>query len=557
MKWAGIGLIGLTLLFGARPLFRWFKSTRATQLATQANTLAASGKFNAAADKFRAALHLDPLNFTALEGAAQLASRIGRPEAVGLWEQVLKDRRTSVADRQGYVEQLLRVGRPRLAASTVDRLIKEDPSAKTFELASLYWRSLGESAKAIQFARLAVKSSPNDDVARYQLAVLLAVSTDPADRTEARTILWNLSQTSGSHRQAAIEALASSPELSDTERRQILELLGSISPETIKDSLLAADQRLQLQTENPQQIYDQIIARWIRGNASELVKLAQWLNVHQQAERVLTLFSLDDALKNTQLLLVRLDALAALQRWNEIDTVLARGDLTLDPSVLECFRARAAQEQNATLDAETHWNHAIVLASGDPAKLKVVAEFAEQSRASAAALKAYDQLARFPEHAAVAYRGTERLSGHAEDLSVQRAAAEKIKSVSDDPNAVAQLAYLNLLAGNDVDKNTEIARQLVTRYPDRLAFRVTAALGCLRQHDPGLALSQFKGPSGAPPIDWRKTPPSWRAVYVAVLRANEQNSAAQEIVSGIPVNQLLPEERALLEGKQEGLGSTP
>jgi len=338
--------------------------------------------------------------------------------------------------------------------------------------------------------------------------------------------------------------------LSDEERQRVMQLLASLSPQTLRDALLAADIRLQVPSAQGQQIYEEVITRWNGSEVSDLVDLSRWLNLHQQPERVLSLVPLDTALKNNQLLLARLDALAAMQRWNDIDAVLSRPDLTLDPSVVESFRARTAQEQNSALDAETHWNHAISLALSDPFKLRFVANFAEQSRAPAVALKAYDQLARFPEHAAFAYGGTERLSGRGGDLAVRRAAAEKMTKVArDDPNATGQLAYLNLLADKDVDSNSAKAKTLVRQYPDRLSLRVAAALGLLRQHDPGQALEQFKGPPGAPPIDWSKTPPAWRAVYAATLLANEQTAAAQEIIKTIPLYQLSTEERALIEVK--------
>ena len=547
LKWIAAISAVLVVFGGARPAFHWFKSSRATQLAVSANTLVVSGNLKDAADKFRAALQLDPVNYDALRGAAQLASRVRRPEALGLWEQVVKSPRATVADRQGYVEEALRAGRPRLVAGIIDRLLKEDPGAKTLGLASQFARSAGESAKAIQFARLAVKNSPNDDAARLQLATLLAASGDKTQRTEAQMILWSLSRTSGTYRQAAIEGLASAPGLSEAERLQVLQLLQNLTPENLKDALLAADVRLQLPMADAHQIYDETIARWNHGSVSELVDLARWLNLHQQFERVLSLFPLEKALNNNQLLLARLDALAALKRWNEIDALLSRGDLTLDPSVLECFRAKSAQEQNAGLDAQLHWNRAMSLAGTDPTKLRTVAEFAELSRAAAVALKAYEQLAKSPDHAALAYRGIERLSGEAGDTIVQRAAAEKIKALTgNEPNAVAQLAYINLLAGNDIEASAATARQLVQKYPDRVSFRVIAALGCLRQHNSELALQQFKAPAGAPPIDWNKTPAPWRAVYAAVLTANDQADAAREIIKAIPMNQLSADEQALI-----------
>jgi hypothetical protein len=248
------------------------------------------------------------------------------------------------------------------------------------------------------------------------------------------------------------------------------------------------------------------------------------------------------------LLLSRLDALALEQRWSDIDNLLGNPNLTLDPSVLECFRARTAQEKGAALDAEMHWNHALSFSANDAAKLRFVANFAEQSHANGIAIKAFDQLAKFPEETAFAFRGTQRLSAQAGQATAQRAAAEKIATLApDDPNAAAQFAYLSFLVNTDVEANLKIAKDLADKYPDRLSYRVTAALGYLRQNDVGMALAQFKGPANAPPIDWQKTPAAWRAVYAASLMAGDQSEAALNIIRTIPLDKLNKEERALIQ----------
>ncbi|MFL6513467.1 MAG: hypothetical protein ACJ8M1_00415 [Chthoniobacterales bacterium] len=542
----GIAAVVLALI-AAKPVFHWFKSQRAAQLAGKAEVLAAAGKLNDAADNYRAALQLDPVSYPALQGAARLATRVARPEALDLWEQVVKTRRATPEDRQEYAQQLIQVGRPKAAAATIEALVKGAPTPKTFQIAARYCRAVGETTKAIQFARLAIKGSPNDPLARFELAQMLALSTDGGERTEARNILWELTRSDTPYRQPAIEALAAAPELADSERQKLLDLLSSARPNDIRSDLVAADLRLQLPGVDPERTYDDLVARWSKGSVTQVVSLARWLNLHQQSERVLALFPVEEALKNNQLLLVRLDALASLQRWNDIHNLLSGPNLTLDPSVLECFKARTAQEQNSSLDADMHWNHALSLASGDPLKLRFVADFAQKSRAFTIALKAYEQLTKFPEHAAFAYRAIEHLSADPNDSSIQRAAAEKVVAMAgSDPNAAAQLAYVNLLANKDVQANTATAIRLSHEHPDRLSFRVAAALGCLRQHDPGLALDQFKAPAGAPPIAWDKTPPGWRAVYAAVLLANEQREAADQLIKNIPPNQLSVEERALI-----------
>lgn len=534
-------------IVGAKFAYHGLKTWRANQFAAQAETFTRAEKWNDAADKYRAALQLDPLNYNALRGAARLATRLGRPEAGDLWDAVLKKPECATQDRQEYVEMLVRADRLKAAEPILTRLLNDNPDAKTLSAASIYARKTGEPAKAIEFARLAVKRAPDHERIRFQLAELLAASSAPNEQKEAKEILWELAASGHETRQAAILALAKAPQLSQDDRARVLQMLDALERSTIAEALLAADLRMQVQPERANQIYDEMIARGKNAPPDELVDLARWLNAHQQAERVLSLCSLEEALKDNRLLLARFDALAILSRWNDIDTLLTRADLTLDPSVLESFRARTAQERGAALDAEVHWNHALSLASADAGKLRFVANFAQQSHATGVALKAYDELAQYPEQAEFALQQTRLLSANAGDLDLQRLAAQKISAhKSDDPNAAAQLAYLNLLAGADVDLSTATAKSLVQKYPDRLSYRVAAALGCLRKNNPADALAQFKV-ENAPPIEWQKTPPSWRAVYAAVLRANNQDKAANEITATIPKESLTTEERALIQ----------
>jgi hypothetical protein len=328
-----------------------------------------------------------------------------------------------------------------------------------------------------------------------------------------------------------------------------LQELTALTPKNIKDDLLAADLRFQLRPDDAARIYKEAIERWGNGQTQEVIDLARWLNAHQQPELVLSNLPIERALEDNQLLLARFDAMASLQRWNDIDDVLNRSDITLDPSVIESFRARTAQERNSALDAEVHWNHAMSLAGSDPYKLQFVANFAEQSRATAAALKAYDQLARFPDHADFAYRGLQRVTQKSGETAAQRAAMSKISSRNpDDPNAADQLAYLSLLLGEDIDKNFAVAKKLTEQYPNRLSYRVTTALGYLRQHDPTSAMAQFKAPA---PIDWKRTLPAWRAVYAAALLASDRDEEARDIIATIPRDRLNPQEQQLIEATAE------
>ena len=544
--WSLLLLAVLLIIFGGRTAYHWLKAKRADQLATDGDALFQAGKWNDAAAKYRVALQLDPLGYHGLVGAARLASRAERPEAVNLWEQVIKLPQSTVADRQECADLLLKTNQLSLAEKIISGLLKGDPDIRSLQLGARYSRKIGENSKALEFARLAVKRAPNGDgAARFQLAEFLAQSTETADQAEARQILWELAGKEDIYKKPAIEALARAPQLSADERNKLLQALAALAPNNITDDLLAADLRIQLHPDDASRIFQETIDRWRGAQTEDLLQLARWLNVHQQPELVLSLFSIERALEDNQLLLTRLDALASLQRWIDIDDVLNRPDLTLDPSVIESFRARTALERNAVLDAEVHWNHAISLAGTDPFKLRFVANFAEQSHATAAALKGYEQLARFPEHADLAYRGTQRVSERIGEATTQRSAMAKIAALApDDLNAADQLAYLNLLLGDAIDKDFAVAKALAEKYPNRLSYRVTAALGYLRQHNAGPALAQFNAPV---PIDWKKTQPAWRAVYAATLLANDRKDEARDMIATIPRDRLSAQERALIE----------
>jgi hypothetical protein len=539
----------LAVIVAGTITYRWFKGQRAERFAAAGDALVAADKWNDAAVQYRVALQLDPSNYHGLSGAARLASKAERPEALELWQKVLALPQCTIRDREDYAELLIKTNRLNLAEKVIDPLLKDNPDTKTLQLAARYSRKIGDNVKASEYLRVASKRAPDDDAPRFQLAEVLAQSTDAADQAEARKILWELAARPNVYKKAAVEALAAAPELTTDERKRLLQELTALNPKTTKDDLLAADMRIHLQPDEAAQIYREEVEHWRNGQSQELLDLARWLNAHQLPELVLSTFPIERTLEDNQLLLARLDALASLQRWNDIDDVLSRTDVTLDPSVIESFRARTALERNANLDAEVHWNHAISLAGSDPYKLRFVANFAEQSRAVAAALKAYEQLARFPEHADFANRGTQRVSQRSGDTAAQRAAMSKISArAPEDPNATDQLAYLNLLLGEDVDQNFAVAKKLAEQYPNRLSYRVTTALGYLRQHDPASALSQFKGPVS---IDWKRTLPAWRAVYAAALLASDRNDEARDIIATIPRDRLNPQERELIESPHE------
>jgi tetratricopeptide (TPR) repeat protein len=281
------------------------------------------------------------------------------------------------------------------------------------------------------------------------------------------------------------------------------------------------------------------------ADVTGLTEIARWLNSHSDSEQVLALVTPEKTAESESLLLARLDALANLKRWDEIDALLKQSDAAIPSSVIESLRARSTSARGSQSEADVHWERAIALANKDPLRLRFIANFAERTGATEPALRAYESLSRFPDQAQFALRGRERLLAKTGDMAAAKASAERLVAISnDDLNAQAELVHYNLLLFDDVDANAQKAQALVQKAPTRLSFRVTAALGCLRKGDAAAALAQFKGP----PIDWQRTPPGWRAVYAAVLLANNRIDEARAMIEKIPLDQLNDAERQLISG---------
>ena len=546
IRWIATLLILIVALAAIKPVYHWLKTRRADQLVAEGERLIQQGKINDGARKYSAALQLDPLDYKALSGGARLATKGGRAEALDLWEAVMRSPRVTDLDRRDYAAFLLMQGRITAGEKIVDELLKRNPDEPTLDLASRYAQKSGDNIKAVQFARIAAKREPTTDRSQFRLAELLSLSPDAPARAEARSILWKLAARSGDYKKASIESLANSTELNPEEQQRAVDRLTSL-PADVTDVLYASDLRLRLHPEQAEQIYDETTAKWGHGDATSIVAVVRWLNLHLQAQRALALVTLESALHDDRLMLARLDAFAILGKWAEVESLLSRPDVSFDPVVIECFKARSAQGRNASLDAQVLWDRAIGLAASDPLKLRFIAGFADKSSAPDAAEKALLQLARFPEHASYAYSSLQSIAIRTGDTRAQRMAAEKMVMLrGEDPNAQGQFIYLNLLTGNDVPGNLEKAKQLVAKYPDRLSFRIAAALGHLRKQEAAPALTQFVGPKGAPEIQWSRTEPAWQAVYAAVLQANDKLEEAKQLASGIQAAQLRPEERELI-----------
>jgi hypothetical protein len=116
-------------------------------------------------------------------------------------------------------------------------------------------------------------------------------------------------------------------------------------------------------------------------------------------------------------------------------------------------------------------------------------------------------------------------------------------SYPEEPVYQNNLAYFRFLANTSLEDSVATMRELVEDYPDVNQYRLTLALGLLKIGRNNEAKRLLESTS----IDWNDAGTRGKMIYAAVLAANNQRVVAEGLIANIEFEDLIPEERALLE----------
>ena len=275
-----------------------------------------------------------------------------------------------------------------------------------------------------------------------------------------------------------------------------------------------------------------------------LVALAGWLNKIGRPAKTLEVLPLPRAAQRENLFLHYLDALGALQRWNEIKDVLTSERFPIQPVLQHMYLAVAQTHLGSATAPGNEWQRALELADTTE-KLMTLAKYAEQNSAHDIADAAYAGAIKMAPANREAYSGRLRIAlaaGHT--AQAQTIVAEIARIWSDDAEAHNQDAYLRLLLGASGDAAEAAEREaevLIRKEPRNWLARATLGLARLRLGKTKDALAAIRQP--------RVTgvePPGPLAVRVAILAANGFEDGARNDARILGAKPLLPEERALI-----------
>jgi Flp pilus assembly protein TadD len=290
------------------------------------------------------------------------------------------------------------------------------------------------------------------------------------------------------------------------------------------------------------------LAQLYKGSAQfadeTLVALAAWLNKIGRPAKTLEVLPQARAAQRQDFFLLYLNALAALQRWNDIENLLTSERFPIEPVLQHMYLAVAQTRLGSAAAATNEWQRALQ-AANTIEKFLVLAGYAEQNSASDIADAAYSEAIKIAPKGRAAYAGRLRLALAAgRTAQAQTIAAEIVQLWPDDTAARNQDTYLRLLLGAS-DGAAEAAEReaevLVRKEPRNWSARATLGLACLRLGRNKDALAAIREP--------RVTgvePPGALAVRAAILAANGYEDGARNDARLLGAKPLLPEERALI-----------
>lgn len=541
-----LALIALIGFFFGRDSYRTVKSWRAQQLAHQAEQYANEQKWREALQSAQAAYQLASTDPKTLRILARLQSRMSPPDAFDLYMKLAELPSVRADDIRELARLAIALNKLHEAQKAVELLLANNPSSvENLLLASDLSLAKHDFSAAVVYATRARATDPNNRLAKFALARLLV--RDPKSHAEAAKILLNLGIPSADQIGLdALQMLAQMTDITEEEARLDADALARHPLSKLPQQLLALQVEMRLRPNDRSTILDEAIKKYTNTEDNRLV-VARWLN--QQKEYQRTIDTVPDSVffLTQNHFLVRLDAMAALGQWKEIDKILTNPKVPLEAPLRDLYRARCSRELGLKEESEARWNSAIAEAARDPNPntLWYLADYALRLNERAQAWKIFQRLTQNPVTARRAYENLVRMAEQeADSPRLLNVIQEAAKSYPADPAPRNDIAYLQLLLGRDKETATATAESLLQSQPNMMSFRVTLALARLKEKQPKQAMELFDAVTFPP----RELLPGWQAVYAATLAANNRTTDAKAIAAQIPLTRLKPEERELIRG---------
>ncbi|WP_309399081.1 hypothetical protein [Cerasicoccus maritimus] len=545
-RFAIIGGVLIALLVVATPfLWQVVKQKRAINLAEDAQAQVEEKNYGAAWEAAKAAYALDPENPEVARTLAGIVNQASPLDAPGLWEKTYA-LSGEEEDLLEWFDSVMRLQDEEQLNAIAQRLMHDFPHSPD----ALFRRAEHalinkQPERAIELARQAAAAPGASIKVQFAYVSLSQGSEDEAVRATGIAWLRQMAQRTDEIGLKAARELLNAPILTPEEQLAAAQNLAEHPLAEREDKLAEISIRRKVRQQAMEEILAEVKGNFNLEDPAELVEIGRWLNQHNRPNDFLTIVDLDAAVQRKDLLLVWLDSMALSGQWEQLEKIIERPRLPLEPFTVVLFRSRIQQELGNDRLSDLIWGQALIKANEDISMLTFAYEYALKLGWTERAQEVLEKLALLPASQRRAFEEMISLAQRSGDIdALQSALARMAEKYPNDTDVANDLAYINLLKGEHVEQSLQTASQLI-QDADRpyLANIITFSLGLYKAGKPDLALQQLY----TLPINWSEVRPRHRAIYAAILAANGHKQESQSIMEGVNADQLLPAERALLK----------
>jgi hypothetical protein len=578
--WGLLGtILGLLVLYGlirGRQDYRNFKSFLSHQEVTKAMQLATKGDDEGAIALLEKAGARTPNDAMVLRALADFNETRQDPMTLYALRKLVNNGDSTPEDRERLCRLAFDWGHAELADTETlrDWALSETTSLglRPLELSARWMASRGQGAEAEGRLRKALQMA-QDDTATPAIEVVLArllLNSPPAQMGSAGVIhecvilLTNaLERTSPPvpiHGEAAklLSLVALKPEWAEHVTEATIERTRKAllaQSQALESPVQAMDFRLQeralqmkYRPSQKSEIVEEAVKLGRTVSEKERMVVARWLLSNDFSLRALEVCdTIDQQLTDREWFTLRLDALHALKRYEEVKQLLSAPGQPLPQIIKAQFlltEEKSLQAPEATVEASRKAVREAAARSEYKDTLNAAAVLERMGEVTLA-MDLFEGLQNHSQAGLPARLGLVRC------LSVQLdRTPELIEALNSllvlwphSDEARSDLAYLRLLDKTHRQEDVAAVLNLAQRNQWYLAYRIPAALAFLRINESAKALKILDSTD----VPWVQARAGWRAVFAATLAANQRMADARKWGEQLSSKELRPGERRLLE----------
>lgn len=573
-KWLlGFGCAGVVGLLVAKPVSHQVKAWQARRLAAEAATLIDQEDWAGAGRKIHDAFRIWSNEPQVWRVEARLLSRAGQnAEALRWWQRVAEAQPLSLDDHREYAAVALAARDVIVADQQLKEILNQNhnPTGRDLVLAGTLAGLRGYSATALEYADRVLRdpgagprdrlgaavlvfsnSSPNSTAYRRAYAEAVTLARNESENTSLQALAILARQTPPSTGASNAEGLRLDRNREDRttvsgapdatmELEEVAQRLEQHPRHSPFHRMLAMEVRARLHPDLAEQLVDEAVQKFGNGDDETLIMLTGWLFTRGKFETILHVLPLDRVIRNRQLFIQRIDALASLKRYSELQDMLLSEQSVIDPSMQHMFLAVVKAKLGETVASDNEWERALDEAD-DLSKLTTLADYAEKNGAIATADAACARAISKQPDLRWAYTSRLRLAQTLGNTAgAHKVAKEIVRLWPDDMAAKVREIYLRLL----LDPSAEAAKQAEQELTEISARNpwdgpTLNALSLARLRQGRMAAALDAAPQPGPGV-------AASAPLAVAWAANGWKDKAREELRKLSTVKLLPEERALI-----------